>query len=280
MIRTNITYSKVKALSILCILLILLSTDAVISKEKEKSSKSKMVLVSSGYYIPLYSKKDEQKQKVNSFYIDAYPVTNEEFLSFVKANEKWRKSNVKKIFADKKYLSHWKSDLELGEGINPKSPVVNISWFAAKAYSEWVGKRLPTTAEWEYTAAASKTRPDAYDDEKNIQAILKWYSERSTKPGAVGTAEKNYWGVYDMFGLVWEWTSDFNTALVTGESREDASLNTNLFCGSGADNAKDVKNYPAFMRYGFRSSLKGNYTVHNLGFRCAKDIENNKTALK
>ncbi|MFO7447332.1 MAG: formylglycine-generating enzyme family protein [Ignavibacteriaceae bacterium] len=245
------------------------------SAPNKKAAPAGMVYVSGGIYTPLYKKSEETgKQKVDPFFMDAYPVTNAEYLAFVKANSKWQRSSVKKIFADKSYLKHWSDDLELGKDINPESPVTNISWFSAKAYAEWAGKRLPTVAEWEYAASASKTKPDAADDEANITRILQWYSKKSSPElPAVGSTEKNYWGVYDMFGLIWEWTYDFNTALVTGESRGDSSLEKNLFCGSGSANARDAKNYPAFMRYGFRSSLKANYTVHNLGFRCVKDIK-------
>ncbi|HEU5123837.1 MAG TPA: formylglycine-generating enzyme family protein, partial [Verrucomicrobiae bacterium] len=59
---------------------------------------------------------------------------------------------------------------------------------------------------------------------------------------------------------------------VTGDVRNDTGLERQLFCGAGSVGAKDVRNFPAFMRYGFRSSLKANYCVHNLGFRCAKDL--------
>ena len=79
-----------------------------------------------------------------------------------------------------------------------------------------------------------------------------------------------------MHGLIWEWNSDFNTALVTGESREDSSRNRGLFCGAGALSAEDKENYAAFMRFAFRSSLKGNSTSSNLGFRCAKDVDKNE----
>jgi len=224
---------------------------------------SKMVLVPSGYYEPLFKNDSTEKEKVEKFYLDVYPVTNEEFLEFLKANPKWRKSNVKKIFADVSYLKNWKSDLEFGEKINPNSPVTNVSWFAAKAFAEWKGKRLPTVAEWEYVISS----------EKNIKNISEWYSKLSPdKISPVGSTEKNSFGVYDMYGLIWEWTYDFNTSLVTGESRGDGDLERNLFCGSGSSSSKEVKNYPAFMRYGYRSSLKANYTTHNLGFRCAKDF--------
>jgi formylglycine-generating enzyme required for sulfatase activity len=72
---------------------------------------------------------------------------------------------------------------------------------------------------------------------------------------------------------VWEWVLDFNTAMVTGDSRADSGgLDRGFFCGAGAQAARDVADYPAFMRLGFRSSLSANYCVHNLGFRCAKDL--------
>lgn len=225
---------------------------------------SGMVLIPSGYYEPLFKDESDGKVKVDKFYMDVYPVTNEEFLDFVKANPRWRRSNVKKIFADASYLKDWKEDLELGSKVDPSGPVTYISWFAAKAYAEWKGKRLPTVSEWEYVVSA----------EKNIKKISAWYSRISPdKIPAVGSTEKNSFGVYDMYGLIWEWTYDFNTSLITGESRGDGSLERNLFCGSGSSVSRDVNNYPAFMRYGYRSSLKANYTTHNLGFRCARDFK-------
>ena len=76
-----------------------------------------------------------------------------------------------------------------------------------------------------------------------------------------------------MHGSVWEWVSDFNTALVTGESRQDAGLERDLFCGAGslAASEQQRRNYAAFIRFAFRGSLQGNYSVNNLGFRCARD---------
>jgi sulfatase modifying factor 1 len=78
--------------------------------------------------------------------------------------------------------------------------------------------------------------------------------------------------VRDLHGLIWEWTSDFNSAIVTGDARGDTGIERQLFCGSGSLGAGDRNAFPAFMRFGFRSSLKASYTVHNLGFRCARDL--------
>ena len=78
-----------------------------------------------------------------------------------------------------------------------------------------------------------------------------------------------------MFDLVWEWTDDFNSIMTTSDSRNGDFDDKGLFCASAATSAADVLNYASFMRYAFRSSLKANYTVENLGFRCAKDLQKN-----
>ena len=235
---------------------------------------SKMVPVSAGTYTPLYVDDTTAiSVPVNAFLIDKYPVTNKEFLEFVLLNPKWKRSQVPTIFADENYLSHWADDYILGDNVNPDAPVVNISWFAAKAFAQFYGKRLPTVAEWELAARADAHSPNGYDNPEYIARILAWYSKPS--PGSlpsVGSTFKNYFGAYDMHGLVWEWVSDFFSALVTGESRGSSGINRNLFCGNGSIGATDFKNYPAFMRFAFRSSLKGNYTTRNLGFRCVKNL--------
>ncbi len=228
-----------------------------------------MVKIRGGSYIPLYSK-DIQKTEVKGFEMDIYPVTNSDFLAFVKSNPEWSKSKAKSIFADSSYLKQWNSDDSFNEKI-AKSPVVNISWFAAKKYCECQGKRLPETAEWELAAKASETKADASKDPAFNQWVLNWVTKPSlsTLP-SVGTTYKNFFGVYDLHGLVWEWTYDFNSALTTGESRGNTSLDNTLFCGGGSFASKDINNYASFMRFAMRSSVKAKYCVANLGFRCVK----------
>ena len=233
-----------------------------------------MAVIPDGLYRPLFrNDKDAKELPVKSFALDLHPVTNMEFLEFVRANPRWRRSQVKRLFADENYLKHWSGDLEPGAAVTTNAPVTWVSWFAAKSFAQWAGKRLSTTAEWEYVAAASSTRPDGENDPEFKKQIAAWHSSPSPERlPPVGTGRANYFGVHDLHGLVWEWVADFNTAMVTGDARGDSGLERQLFCGSGSQGAKDVSDYAAFMRFGFRSSLKADYTVHNLGFRCAKDL--------
>ncbi len=231
-----------------------------------------MTLIPTGTYAPLVRSQDETAEvAVPSFWLDAVPVTNAEFLAFVQANPKWRRSAVSPLFADRGYLGDWAGDLELGPLAPPAAPVVRVSWFAARAYAQSMGKRLPTTAEWERAAAAGFAGPAGSTEPGFQSALLAWVTRPTPQPlPNVGSGRPNFFGVRDLHGLVWEWVADFNTAMVTGESRGDTGLERNLFCGAGAAGLRDPSDFPAFMRIGFRSSLRASYAVPNLGFRCAR----------
>jgi len=229
-----------------------------------------MVEIKGGTYIPLYGR-DSMQVTINDFQMDVYPVTNEEFLAFVIKNPRWKKSRVKKIFADENYLHQWKTDTTFGDTQSLKAPITDISWFAANDYCECQGKRLPTIDEWEYAAMSNEKLPDARYLKAYNEYILSWYEKPKTFNNEIGSTFKNYWGVYDLHGLVWEWTYDFNSVLISGESRKDVDNDSNLFCGTAAIGATDLMNYAAFMRYAIRGSVKANYAIKNLGFRCVKD---------
>jgi formylglycine-generating enzyme required for sulfatase activity len=230
-----------------------------------------MVPIPVGDYAPLLRTKDEPARvPVAAFWLDARPVTNAEFLEFVRAHPRWRRSAVSPLFADAGYLADWAGDLELGPKAPAGSPVVRVSWFAARAFARAQGKRLPTTAEWERAAAAGISGPEGAAEPGFNATILAWLARPTPERfPAAGAGRPNHFGVRDLHGLVWEWVDDFNTAMVTGESRGDTGLERTLFCGAGAAGIRDTSDYPAFMRAGFRSSVRANYTVPNLGFRCA-----------
>lgn len=236
------------------------------------SQTKNMVYIEGSRYLPLYGR-DSTVVEVNDFEMDIYPVSNAEYVDFVKKNPKWQKSKAIKLFVDKSYLSNWKNDLEIRDSERPNSPVTYVSWFAAKAYCECQGKRLPTVDEWEYVAMADETIKDARVKPSYNEQILTWYETPHSNENSIGISPKNAWGVYDLHGLVWEWTLDFNSVLITGESRKDVDKDNDLFCGSASVNATDLMNYAAFMRYAIRGSLKAKYSMKNLGFRCVKDIK-------
>jgi formylglycine-generating enzyme required for sulfatase activity len=225
-----------------------------------------MVLIPAGIYIPFsIGPQDARQEPVAAFLLDDYPVTNAEFLAFLRANPKWRRSQVSPLFADATYLINWTGDLEPGPSAPPDSPVVHVSWFAARAYARWTGKRLPTTAEWERAAGAGYTRPDGKSDARLKHDLYAWFARPvPTVLPAVTTTRANYYGVHGLHGLVWEWVDDFNSALIT-------SLDPNLTCAAGATDVKDTGDYAAFMRRALRSSLQANNTTSALGFRCARN---------
>lgn len=230
-----------------------------------------MVSIKGSRYIPLYGR-ESTVVEVKDFEMDKYPVTNAEYANFVKQYPKWQKSKSLKLFVDNTYLTNWKNDLELKDSEKSNSPVTYVSWFAAKDYCECQGKRLPTVDEWEYVAMADEMTKDARVKPSYNQQILAWYESPRSNANTIGMNAKNAWGVYDLHGLVWEWTLDFNSVLITGESRKDVDKDASLFCGSASINATDLMNYAAFMRYAIRGSLKAKYSMKNLGFRCVKDI--------
>lgn len=246
-----------KIMSQLMILLLWVCTASV-------SSANDMVQVPAGSFkMPAIL--NQKEIKVEAFWIDKHPVTNSQFLAFVRKHPQWKKSQVKRLFSDGSYLQYWPSDESFGERSWAESPVVRVSWYAAREYCSSLGKRLPNIDEWEYVALMP------FKNKEDIKAvILDWYGSGAQWPlPAVQAKEPNKIGVYDMHGLIWEWVEDFNSSLVTGESRADGALDKNLFCGAGAVGA-DPSDYAAFMRLAFRSSLQARYTVQNLGFRCVK----------
>ena len=234
-----------------------------------------MVVVGPGDYLPLFPPSEEERSiAVPAFALDILPVTNGDFLLFVLEESRWRRDEIPPLFySDGHYLGHWEAADRLGSA-DPDQPVTQISWFAARAYCEAREKRLPTEVEWELAAAATAEDPYAPRDTAQNQQILEWYGRPSSAPiPRVGSRPRNYWGVQDLHGVVWEWVDDFNGQLINVDNRQDGGTDNLLFCGSAAYEAADKSDYAAFMRVGLRSSLEANFSTKNLGFRCAADLD-------
>jgi formylglycine-generating enzyme required for sulfatase activity len=201
------------------------------------------------------------------------PVTNGQFLAFVRSHPEWQRGRAPTILADERYLAHWRGPVSLADAAQADQPVTQVSWFAADAYCQAQGARLPTWTEWEYAAAADETRRDARKDPAWRERILGWYSRPSTTalPRA-GLQAPNAYGVQDLHGLVWEWTEDFSSMLISGDNRKQGDADKAKFCGAGSLSMEDRENYAVLMRVAMLSSLEANGTTLNMGFRCARSI--------
>ena len=152
--------------------------------------------------------KDEQPVHtvhLDAFFMDKYEVTNAQYKAFVDANPLWQKDQVEDRFHDGGYLRSWDgNNYPVGQ---ENYPVIMVSWYAAMAYAEWAGKRLPTEAEWEY-AARGGLAGQKYPWGNTISAADANYGKHVGDTTPVGQYAANGYGLYDMAGNVWEWCLD------------------------------------------------------------------------
>lgn len=231
-----------------------------------------LVQIPAGQFESVLPPADAVKQvAVAAFRLDRTPVTNAQFARFVQRYPQWQRDRVTRIFADTGYLHHWASATAPDRRIE-QQPVVQVSWFAASAYCEARGARLPRWHEWEYVAAASESQADARSDPLWRQRVLGWYS-KSARSGLpeVGGTPANVYGVHDLHGVVWEWIEDLSGMLVSADNREQGDPQATRFCGTGALSLEQKENYPTLMRIAMLSSMQASYTSATMGFRCAVD---------
>ncbi len=156
--------------------------------------------------------------KVEGFYMDKYPVTNEQFNAFITAT-KYQPADTAN------FLKNWING-KPAKGME-KFPVVYVSWEDARAYAKWAGKRLPTELEWQYAAQTPDLRPWPWGDEKGVTRVNEFVTNTLTvsrikgidpkycniglgKMEAVGKHPKgaNPYGLEDLVGSVWQLTND------------------------------------------------------------------------
>ncbi len=204
-----------------------------------------------------------RKITLSPFYLDVYEVTNQRYAVFVKA-------------ARRKPPYHWSG------GVIPKGmaqrPVHNVSWDDGAAFCAWEGKRLPTEAEWERAArgtAEGLTYP--WGSAPPSPGLAVFGLDKGAQD--VGTKPKNYFGLHDMIGNVWEWTADwYGRTYYEVASEQDPQgpaegLYRVLRGGSWFDTPDTflASSYRSWARHGERSPT--------IGFRCAKSFRPDLRAL-
>ncbi len=226
-----------------------------------------------GSYHSVFPEEQGKPVAVDAFLMDRLPVTNAEFLAFVQEHSRWRKSKVPAVFAGSDYLRHWSGDLKPGDhsAAAPDRPATRVSWYAASAYCSEQGGRLPTLAEWEYTAMAMDFNTDKGWNDFG-QKLVDWYSAVDTEnPKAVGsTGIENQYGVQDLHGLVMEWVEDY---------RPPVANDLSIDCGTAGrlQGQGTQYNYARVIRTLTRMSFKPHTATGMIGFRCAYDLSETST---
>lgn len=170
-----------------------------------------MVIIPSGAYLRGSNQgaRDEHPRHLihmDSFALDIHPVTNEQFVRFLEAmgGEKDAQNNdIIRLRESRIKRSGGKLSIESGYA---RHPVVGISWYGATAYAKWIGKRLPTEAEWEISSYGGKEDfiyPTGLDIDRTQANFF------SSDTSNVLSYPPNAYGLYDMAGNVYEWCLDW-----------------------------------------------------------------------
>lgn len=244
---------------------------ALLSFRAEAADPAFAIVRGTTFASVLPTKPGVDRVQLASFAMQRTPVTNADYARFIAQHPRWRRGRVPATFADAGYLRAWPSDTQPNKHAL-RQPVVQVSWFAATAYCDSIGARLPRWHEWEWAAAADSKRMDARQDPAWRQHILNWYARTGDTLGDVAAHPPDVRGIYDLNGLVWEWVEDQSALMVSGDNREQGDPDVMRFCGSGALTMEQKENYAVLMRIAMLSSMEARYTTTNMGFRCVRDL--------
>ncbi len=200
---------------------------------------------------------------VDSFYLDKYEVTNDQYHKFVKETG----ARLPEFWGMEKYCSG--ADF-------PNHPVIGVSWPEAVAYAKWAGKRLPTEAEWEYSARGGAVEKNYPHGDKLTPTDANYWRWDTLAPSGggilqVGKYPPNGFGLYDMAGNVVEWVADVydDEYYKSSPSKNPTGPKKGRFRvirGGGWHSG------PSCNSVYYRNALPNQWRDFNVGFRCARDV--------
>jgi len=170
---------------------------------------------------------------LSDFSIGKYEVTNAEFAHFL--NSEGNQVEGGAYWLD---INDYDCDIEIVNGSyqpeegDANKPVVEVTWFGAKAYAAWVGGRLPTEAEWEYAAKGGSISPGYKYSGSNYLNLVGWHSGSDSYFNYlynVGQKLPNELGIYDMSGNALEWCSDKYGGYYSGDVTNPTGPNNGFY---------------------------------------------------
>jgi formylglycine-generating enzyme required for sulfatase activity len=185
---------------------------------------------------------------VPAFYLGRYPVTNEEYGRFLRANP------------SEPEPGHW----AIRHLSQARQPVVAVSWEQAQRFAQWAGCRLPTEAEWEYACRAG-VEASRYGELNDIA----WSHGNSGKQShPVGEKLANAFGLHDMLGNVWEWCLDSFSPYLRGPVVDPSGT-----VGAARVIRGGAWDHPAsHTRAARRVAYRADSSRSVIGFRVARDL--------
>ncbi len=181
-------------------------------KEKKKIEPllTELAIIPSGRYLrgSGQGNRDEMPAhyiELSSFALDVHPVTNEQFVRFLEymgGEKDHQYHDIIRLKDSRIKRAAGKLSTESGYS---KHPVVGVTWYGAVAYAKWVGRRLPTEAEWEVAARGGEE--SLYPTGNAIEKSEANFFSSDTTP--VKSYDPNRYGLFDMAGNVYEWCQDW-----------------------------------------------------------------------
>lgn len=208
-----------------------------------------------------------------AFSIERTPVTNRQFAEFLKAKGLGPSRQEYYDPDDGDARIHMRGGQWTADAGAEQYPTVEPTWYGAREYCRWAGRRLPTEAEWEKAARGTDGRRypwgNAPPDRTRAHYGGGW---REFVPVGSLPAGASPYGVLDMAGNGWEWTSSlyrpYPYSATDGRENPDADSDLERATrGGGQDNGADEITATYRGRGLSREPRSGH---HNIGFRCAR----------